>query len=96
MSLFACEKAEIEPKEDENGQNVEQNDTTTQFPNYEYYLDLYNVGEWELEIVESGEHEIGLIDWAERNLRNPDNVYKIPNDAPYMFDYNTGLRFIKL
>lgn len=80
---------------EETEQEIEQNDLLAKYPNYEYYLDLFNSGKWELEIIETGETEIGIIDWAEMNLRNPEHLYRIPDGAPYEFDFNTGLSFIK-
>lgn len=62
---------------------------------YDYYYGLYKDGLWELLNNQIDSLELGGVDWAERSLRNPNLDYVLPSKAPYKFDANTGLSFIK-
>lgn len=93
---IGCDVAEFEIEEEERMSKEERHDELRkQFPEYDYYLDLFDDGVWELVKKEDLSEERGGVDWAERSLRNTENTYKIPDGAPYEFNINTGLRFIK-
>jgi hypothetical protein len=92
--IAGCTSPVIEMAE-ETEEQTKQDILREQYPNYDYYLELHRDGKWQLENTDTTESEIGSRDWAERNLRNPENIYKIPDDAPYSFDFNNGISFIK-
>jgi len=70
-------------------------DVLEMFPNYLYYWCLSRIKQlYELENIATNERQQFDINNAERLLRNPNSEWKIPNDAPYYMNFNSGLRLI--
>lgn len=64
------------------------------FPNYFYYECLYYIEKvFELENIETKELKGFNVYEAERMLRNPNPDWKIPQNAPYVLNVDSGLHF---
>jgi hypothetical protein len=67
------------------------------FPNYFYYECLYYIEKvFELKNIETKELKGFNVHEAERMLRNPNPDWKIPQNAPYILNFDNGLHFFRI
>jgi len=97
-ALFtSCEKKEIEllePTKTEQAAPGNEPNESNNFNNNKYWL-LYKTGKYELYNRVTKTVGQYIIDDAERLLRMPATQWEIPAGAPYVFNFNTGLKFDK-
>lgn len=86
---FSCSDSHIEPDETDNPDN-----TATiydLFPNYNDYSGLYDGAYIKLENIETGKFNVFSVDEAVSLLQEEKPEWKIPSDAPYLYNEYFGV-----